>query len=255
MRRCSTVRFCELGLTIAGSWLEPHITTLYGELAARSLSSRPHFWLSSEWFTPDGVTGVAVPFYLGHPRLMGLEKAQMLEVEGGTPEWCLQILRHEAGHAFDNAYDLRKRRRRISAFGPPSVPYPDFYLPRPVLEELRAASRFLGRAESSGRRFRRELRRLAHARQRLAAALRRLAGPPQARVHERAHEGDRRDTSRSSRPGARSSRSNGCGRRCANTTRRSAPTTASSIPTSTTGTCAGCSPIRPNTRAIPRHRA
>jgi hypothetical protein len=62
---------------------------------------------------------------------MRLEKTQMLEVEGGTPDWCLQILRHEAAHAIDNAYDLRKRRKRIQVFGSPSVPYPDFYLPRP----------------------------------------------------------------------------------------------------------------------------
>src|SRR5207237_4949283 len=63
--------------------------------------------------------------------LMRLENAQMLQVEGGTPEWCLQILRHEAGHAFDNAYDLRKRRRRIRVFGSPSTEYPEFYLPKP----------------------------------------------------------------------------------------------------------------------------
>ena len=75
--------------------------------------------------------GIAIPFYLAHPRLMRLERSQMLEVEGGTPEWCLQILRHEAGHAFDNAYALRRRRRRVRLFGSPSTPYPDFYLPRP----------------------------------------------------------------------------------------------------------------------------
>ena len=125
------VRFCELGLTIAGSWLEPRIAELQAELTARGLVFQPHFWLSDEWFTPDGVPGVAMPFFLAHPRLMRLEKAQMLEVEGGTPEWCLQILRHEAGHAFDNAYDLRRLRRRVRAFGRPSTPYPDFYLPKP----------------------------------------------------------------------------------------------------------------------------
>ena len=125
------VRLCELGLTIEGSWLEPRIAQLNDELAARGLEFRPHFWLSAEWFTPDGVPGVAAPFYLAHPRLMRLEKAQMLEVEGGTPEWCMQILRHEAGHAFDNAYDLRSRRRRVKLFGRPSVDYPDFYLPKP----------------------------------------------------------------------------------------------------------------------------
>jgi len=125
------LRFCELGLAIAGSWLEPRIAELHEELKARGLTFEPHFWISTEWFTPDGVPGVAIPFYLAHPRLMRLEKAQMLEVEGGTPEWCMQILRHEAGHAFDNAYDLRKRRRRVRMFGRPSTPYPDFYLPRP----------------------------------------------------------------------------------------------------------------------------
>jgi hypothetical protein len=125
------VRFNELGLKIEGSWLEARIADLSSELAARGLTFRPHFWLSAEWFSPDNVPGVAIPFYLAHPRLMKLEKAQMLEVEGGTPEWCMQILRHEAGHAFDNAYALRRRRTRVRLFGKPTEPYPDYYLPRP----------------------------------------------------------------------------------------------------------------------------
>jgi aspartate ammonia-lyase len=44
----------------------------------------------------------------GHPRLAKLELTQMLEVEGGDPESCLKILRHEVGHAIDNAYRLRR---------------------------------------------------------------------------------------------------------------------------------------------------
>jgi hypothetical protein len=124
-------RLCELGLRIPGSWLEGRLAQLDAELAARGLAFRPHAWISSEWFSPDGVPGIAIPFYLAHPRLMRLEKAQMLEVEGGTPEWCMQILRHEAGHAIDNAYQLRRRRTRIRLFGRPSQSYPDFYLPRP----------------------------------------------------------------------------------------------------------------------------
>ncbi|MEO8481380.1 MAG: hypothetical protein ABI634_04170 [Acidobacteriota bacterium] len=125
------LRLNELGLTIEHSWLAPRIDELYQDLAARGLTFRPHFWLSAEWFTPDGVPGIAIPFYLAHPRLVRLERAQMLEVEGGTPEWCLKILRHEAGHAFDNAYALRRRTRRIRMFGKPTVEYPDFYLPKP----------------------------------------------------------------------------------------------------------------------------
>ena len=125
------LRFCELGLRIEDTPLETRLAELDAELAARGLTFRPHYWLSTEWFCPDGVSGVAIPFYLAHPRLMRLENSQMLEVEGGTPEWCLKILRHEAGHALDNAYQLRKRRRRINLFGRPSEDYPEVYLPKP----------------------------------------------------------------------------------------------------------------------------
>src|SRR5262245_32675395 len=125
------LQFRELDLQIEGTELATLIDELYRELAARELVFRPHFWLSDEWFTPDGIAGIAIPFYLAHPRLAKLELAQMLEVEGGDPEWCLQILRHEAGHAFDNAYELRRKQRRVRMFGRPSEPYPDFYLPKP----------------------------------------------------------------------------------------------------------------------------
>ncbi|MCC6714873.1 MAG: hypothetical protein IT496_06535, partial [Gammaproteobacteria bacterium] len=66
-----------------------------------------------------------------HPRLARLELNQMLEVEGGTQEWCMQILRHETGHAIENAYLLRRRPLRQKLFGKSSVPYPDWYTPRP----------------------------------------------------------------------------------------------------------------------------
>ncbi len=125
------VRMCDLGLAIEGTGLEERIEQVCGELTARGIQFRPHFWLSDDWFTPDGIPGVAIPFYLAHPRLAQLERAKMLEVEGGTPEWCLRILRHEAGHAIDNAFRLRRRRRRIKLFGKSSEPYPEHYAPRP----------------------------------------------------------------------------------------------------------------------------
>ncbi|MCM2255745.1 MAG: putative zinc-binding metallopeptidase [Vicinamibacteria bacterium] len=124
------LRLCALALKIEGSALEPSIALLRRELQASGLGFRPHFWLSDEWFTPDGIPGIAIPFYLAHPRLARLEQSQMLEVEGGTPEWCMRILRHEAGHAIENAYRLRRRRQRIRLFGKSSAPYPDHYEPR-----------------------------------------------------------------------------------------------------------------------------
>ncbi|HEX6738662.1 MAG TPA: hypothetical protein VF310_10335, partial [Vicinamibacteria bacterium] len=89
---------CDLDVRIEGGVLEERVAELNRELEQSGLAFRPHFWLSDEWFSPDGVPGVAIPFYLAHPRLTRLEQNQMLEVEGGTPEWCLRILRHETGH-------------------------------------------------------------------------------------------------------------------------------------------------------------
>lgn len=125
------LRLSELGITIEGSWLEERIAQLNLELDARGISFHPHFWLSDEWFTPDDMTGIAIPFYLAHPRLAKLEENQMLEVEGGTPDWCMKILRHEAGHAIDNAFRLQRRRKRQRLFGLNSLPYPEYYTPKP----------------------------------------------------------------------------------------------------------------------------
>jgi len=125
------VRMCDLGLSIDGTDLEPRIAKLNAELEARRLKFRPYFWLSDEWFTPDGVPGIAIPFYLAHPRLAKLELAQMLEVEGADPAECLRILRHETGHAIDNAYQLRRRPTRRRLFGLPATPYPEYYTPKP----------------------------------------------------------------------------------------------------------------------------
>ena len=43
----------------------------------------------------------------------------------------MKILRHEAGHAIDNAYKLRQRRRRQQMFGPSYMQYPEYYTPKP----------------------------------------------------------------------------------------------------------------------------
>ena len=125
------IRMCDLELRIEGTGLDARIATVNGEIAARGLMFRPHYWLSDEWFTPDGVPGVAIPFYLAHPRLEKLELAEMLEVEGGDEASCLRILRHEVGHAIDNAYALRRRPTRRRLFGNPATPYPEYYTPKP----------------------------------------------------------------------------------------------------------------------------
>src|SRR5256885_6659274 len=116
-RRLLDMRICDLGVSIEGTQIERWIAEISRELSARGIRFRPHYWLSDEWFTPDGVPGIAIPFYLAHPRLMRLELTQMLAVEGGARHWGLRILRHELGHAIDNAYRLQLRRERQQLFG------------------------------------------------------------------------------------------------------------------------------------------
>jgi hypothetical protein len=125
------LRLCDLGLGIEGSALERRIDALYRELELAGLRFRPYVWLSTDWFAPHGMSGFAIPFFLAHPRLVQLEHRQMLEAEGGTRAWCMRLLRHETGHAIDNAYRLHRRAAWRAAFGAVSVPYRDTYAPRP----------------------------------------------------------------------------------------------------------------------------
>src|SRR5450755_556981 len=126
-----SLRFCDLKLSIQGTELDDAISRLYRELAVKGIRFRPHCWLAQEWFSPDGIPGIAIPFYLAHRRLMSIERRFMREVESGNRNWLMRILRHEAGHAIDSAYRLRRRRQWREVFGPASLPYPDTYRPRP----------------------------------------------------------------------------------------------------------------------------
>jgi hypothetical protein len=129
--RLLDVRMCDLKVKIADSDLPGRLAIVDGELKSKGLRFRPHYWLGEEWLCPDGVPGVSIPFYLAHPRLEQLELAQTLQVEGGTREECLKILRHEAGHAIENAFRLRRERERRRLFGATGTPYPTSYDPRP----------------------------------------------------------------------------------------------------------------------------
>ena len=127
-----SIRICELGVRIENSELKPRIEQLYVELAARGVSFHPDCYLGDEWFSPEGVPSIAIPFYLAHPRLKALELHQMLEVEGGTIEWCQMLLRHECGHAIDHAYRFSSRQDWRAIFGSPETEYsPETYTPQP----------------------------------------------------------------------------------------------------------------------------
>jgi Putative zinc-binding metallo-peptidase len=126
------LRICDLGARIEASELEGRIGQFYEDLAARGVMLRPVCYLGDEWFSPAGVPAIAIPFYLAHPRLKTLELHQMMEVEGGTAEWCQMLLRHECGHALDHAYRFSSRKQWHEVFGNPETEYtPETYRPRP----------------------------------------------------------------------------------------------------------------------------
>jgi len=120
-----------LGLKTSDTEIEPLIQQLYEELSQKGLALRPPCFLADEWFCPVGIPTIGIPFYLSHDRLRKLEQKMILDVEGGTKEWFMRLIRHEAGHAYAYAYKLYKRKKWQSIFGLASKPYPDTYRPKP----------------------------------------------------------------------------------------------------------------------------
>ena len=124
-------RLCDLNLTLSGSSIEPKLIRLNNELDRQAIEFKPHYWISDDWFCPDGIPGVAIPFFLTHPKLKKLEKDFVMEVEGGDHRWCMKLLRHETAHAIANAYKLTQRKDWRKIFGNPNAAYHDSYLPKP----------------------------------------------------------------------------------------------------------------------------
>ena len=125
-------RISKLGLRLEGSELEPLIKQLHEELSAKGLTFHPPCHIGDEWFVPVGIPAIFVPFFLVHDRLRALEKTMMLEVEGGTKEWFMRLIRHEAAHAYSYAYYLPRKKRWQEIFGRTSRDQtPDFYHPQP----------------------------------------------------------------------------------------------------------------------------
>ncbi len=126
------LRFKNIQLSLSESEVQDYVDQLYKELEAKGLNFKPQIFFGDEWFSPEGMNAIAVPFYLANTRLKHLEKSMMLEVEGGSPEWFMKLLRHEAGHCFDHCYRFSKRKKWSQVFGSPSQDYaPETYRPQP----------------------------------------------------------------------------------------------------------------------------
>jgi len=125
------MRICDLPLKIEDTWLSECIDQLYSELQEKGIVFRPACYLADEWLTPEKETCIGIPFYLAHPTLIRLEKKIMIDAEGETKQWCMKLLRHEAGHAICYAYRFYKRKRWQKIFGPSTLAYNDTYKYRP----------------------------------------------------------------------------------------------------------------------------
>src|SRR5712672_2589594 len=125
-------RISSLGLRLEGTALEPLIRQLHDELSSKGLTFYPPCHVGDEWFVPVGVPAIFIPFFLVHERLRRLERHMMLEVEGGTPEWFMRLIRHETAHAYAYAYQLPEKKKWQQMFGLTSTEEtPQFYRPRP----------------------------------------------------------------------------------------------------------------------------
>jgi hypothetical protein len=119
----------DLGLRIEGSPLERFVQQLYRELDRKGLKHfRPLCYLTDEWGCPDQEPVIGIPFYLADPKLQALEKS-LNDLEDERE--IMMYLRHEAGHAFNYAYELYKTDEWKTLFGPFRRPYRDRYRPVP----------------------------------------------------------------------------------------------------------------------------
>jgi hypothetical protein len=129
LRAVLPVRIRELGLKVEGSPVEPYVQQLYRELERKKLQHfRPVCYLSDEWGCPSGQPVIGVPFYLADQRLARLE-AEVNDLE--SPREIMMYLRHEAGHAFNYAYELYKTPEWNEMFGSYRRAYRDDYRPVP----------------------------------------------------------------------------------------------------------------------------
>ena len=123
------LRVSELGLKMEGR-VAGCVDQLYAELRGKGLSLMPRCHIGDEWFCPEGCAAIFIPFYLFDDRLRKLERKMLMEIEGGTRDECMKLLRHEAGHAYSYAYKVQRRKKWQKHFGLASQAYPETYRPR-----------------------------------------------------------------------------------------------------------------------------
>jgi hypothetical protein len=128
------VRIRDLNLKIEGSPVEKWVEQLCRELAAKGLKHfRPACYLTDQWGCPSEEPVIGIPFYLADARLGAIENA-VNDIENERE--IMMYLRHEAGHAFNYAYELYKTPKWRRLFGPFRRLYRDEYNPVPFSKKF-----------------------------------------------------------------------------------------------------------------------
>lgn len=124
-RQLLAVPIRELGLRLEHSPVAEYVRRLYTELEAAGLRHfRPLCYLTDQWGCPSEEPVIGIPFYLGDARVAHIEDA-VNDVENERE--IMMYLRHEAGHAFNYAYEFYRTDEWHELFGSFRRPYRDDY--------------------------------------------------------------------------------------------------------------------------------
>tara|TARA_B100001094_G_C18029637_1_gene719431 strand:- start:195 stop:812 length:618 start_codon:yes stop_codon:yes gene_type:complete len=85
---------------------------------------RPNLYWGDEWCCEEGRASISVPFYLGNKVVASILYGNRVELEGcRNPGISMRYVRHEAGHAFFHAFNIRRSIKARKIFGDFSKPY------------------------------------------------------------------------------------------------------------------------------------
>lgn len=118
-------RICDLELNLEQTLLYRCINKLYAELEGKKLSFKPPYYFTcagDEWGCPDKVPIIGIPFHLADNRLIRIEKEMGYTTYDKRD--LMVLLRHEAGHAINYAYELYEEEEWREVFGDFYATYP-----------------------------------------------------------------------------------------------------------------------------------
>ncbi|MGD0098891.1 MAG: putative zinc-binding metallopeptidase [Acidobacteriota bacterium] len=118
-------RVCDLELNLEQTLLFRCIQKLYSELEAKKLLFKPPYYFTcagDEWGCPDCVPIMGIPFHLADNRLVRIEREMGYTVYDKRD--LMILLRHEAGHAINYAYELYNEPAWREMFGDFYITYP-----------------------------------------------------------------------------------------------------------------------------------